>query len=29
MDAHFIFGLVMVGFFFWLCFKFRNENKNE
>jgi hypothetical protein len=29
MDAHFIFGLVLVGFFFWLCFKFRNENKDQ
>jgi hypothetical protein len=29
MDTHFIFGLVLVGFFFWLCFKFRNENKKN
>jgi hypothetical protein len=29
MDAHFIFGLVLVGFFFWLCFIFRNENKKK
>ena len=29
MDARFIFGLVVVGFFFWLCFKFRNENKDQ
>jgi len=29
MDAHFIFGLVLVVFFFWLCFKFRNENKDQ
>ena len=29
MDAHFIFGLVLVGFFFWLCFKFRHENKKK
>ena len=29
MDAHFIFGLALVGFFLWLCFKFRNENKDK
>jgi len=29
MDSHFIFGLVLVAFFFWLCFKFRNENKDQ
>ena len=29
MDTHFIFGLVVVGFFFWLCFKFRHENKKK
>ena len=29
MDAHFIFGLILVGFFFWLCFKFRHENKKN
>ena len=29
MDAHFIFGLGLVVFFFWLCFKFRNENKDK
>jgi hypothetical protein len=25
MDTHFIFGLVLVGFAFWLCFKFRQK----
>lgn len=29
MDTQFIFGVVLVGFFFWLCFKFRNENKKK
>jgi hypothetical protein len=29
MDTHFIFGLVVVGFTLWLCFKFRKENKNK
>jgi len=28
MDTHFIFGLVLVAFAFWLCFKFR-KNKKE
>jgi len=27
MDTHFIFGLVMVAFAFWLCFKFRKNKK--
>lgn len=27
MDTHFIFGLVLVAFAFWLCFKFRKDNK--
>jgi hypothetical protein len=25
VDTHFIFGLVLVGFAFWLCFKFRKK----
>jgi len=25
MDTHFIFGLVLVGFTFWLCFKYRKK----
>jgi len=25
MDTHFVFGLVLVGFAFWLCFKFRQK----
>ena len=29
MDAHFIFGLVLVLFTLGLCFYFRNENKNK
>jgi hypothetical protein len=29
MDTRFIFGLVMVGFTLWLCFKFRKENKKK
>ena len=29
MDAHFIFGLVLILFTLGLCFYFRNENKNK
>jgi len=29
MDAHFFFGIALIGFFFWLCFRFRKENKNK
>jgi hypothetical protein len=29
MDAHFIFGLVLVLFTLGLCFYFRNDNKNK
>jgi len=29
MDTHFIFGLVVVAFTLWLCFKFRNESKDQ
>jgi hypothetical protein len=28
MDSQFVFGLVLVAFAFWLCFKFR-KNKNK
>lgn len=29
MDAHFIFGMVLILFTLGLCFYFRNENKNK
>jgi hypothetical protein len=29
MDAHFIFGLALIGFAFFLCFWFRNENRSK
>jgi cbb3-type cytochrome oxidase subunit 3 len=29
MDAHFIFGLVLILFTLGLCFFYRNENKNK
>jgi len=29
MDAHFFFGLALVGFIFFLCYWFRNEKKDE
>jgi len=29
MDAHFFFGLALVGFIFFLCYWFRNENKGK
>jgi len=25
VDTHFLFGLVLIGFAFWLCFKFRKK----
>jgi hypothetical protein len=29
MDAHFIFGLVLILFTLGLCYYFRNENKKK
>ena len=29
MDAHFIFGLALIGFAFVLCFWFRKDNKSK
>jgi len=29
MDAHFLFGLVLIGFVLFLCFKFRKDNKRK
>ena len=29
MDTHFIFRLALIAFAFWLCFKFRKDNKKD
>ncbi len=29
MDAHFVFGLALIGFAFFLCYWFRNENRSK